>query len=248
MSRISLITFSDASMECSRRLCAESAKRHGVDNVIQCVATDNLTERGLGFWKWKPRIIHNLLSGEDSFVRLNDDSYLIYADAGIEFINNVRYIIDRMDQDVWLFSNMYSHSHWCKGDAMRSVFPDGKWEDFGKQVQASVILFKVSDFSRAFVKEWLELCLVPGLIDDSPSQTPNHEEFREHRHDQSLLTCLAYKYNVSLHWWPAVYNQFVPGGPVFTYEKGEYVDTYPPLFHHHRLRNSEWPAIPNRSE
>jgi hypothetical protein len=169
----------------------------------------------------------------------DENQIIVYADAGVEFINNVSHIIDRMDQDIFLFSNMWQHSHWCKGDAMRAVFPDGKWEDFGKQVQASVIFSRVSDFSRAFVREWLDLCLTPGLIDDSPSITPNHEQFQEHRHDQSLLTCLAYKYGLSLHWWPAVYNRF--SGPEFVYEKGEHVDTYPPIFHHHRLRNDQWP-------
>lgn len=273
---ISLVTFSDASMERSRRLCVESAKRYGVDNAIECVATDNLTERGLGFWKWKPRIIHNLLSGEDSFARLND-SYLIYADAGVEFVNNVRYIIDRMDQDIFLFGNNWEHAHWCKRDAVEAVWPfwqrgrllrgaDARmvddrtvkvfvgreyreinllelaWERFGKQAQASVIFFRISGYTRAFVKEWLDWCLSEGgrLIDDSPSRTPNHPEFREHRHDQAILTTMAYREGLRLHYWPAMYND-----GAFTYERlPEYAgDDYPTLFHHHRRRNHEWEAV-----
>jgi hypothetical protein len=78
------------------------------------------------------------------------------------------------------------------------------------------------------------------LIDDSPSVIPNHPEFQEHRWDQAILTTLAYHEGIKLHWWPAVYNWFVPGGPVFTYEKGDYKDDYPPLYHHHRLRDHEW--------
>lgn len=232
-------------MERSRRLCAESAKQHGADNAIECVATDDLTERGLGFWKWKPRVINSLLSGEP-FVRLNDGDYLIYSDAGVEFINNVRYIIDRMDQDIFLFGNNWEHAHWCKRDVVEAIYANymlvpPPWKDFGKQVQASVIFFRVSDYSRRFVKEWLDWCLFEGnrLIDDSPSRAPNHPEFREHRHDQAILTTMAYRDGLRLHYWPAMYND-----GAFTYEKlSEYAgDDYPTLFHHHRRRNHEWEA------
>jgi hypothetical protein len=110
-----------------------------------------------------------------------------------------------------------------------------------KQCQASVIFFRVSDYSRKFVAEWLKWCLFEGgrLIDDSPSRAPNHPEFREHRHDQAILTTMAYRDGLTLHYWPASYND-----GAFVYEKlPEYAgDDYPsPLFSHHRKRNHEWP-------
>lgn len=113
------------------------------------------------------------------------------------------------------------------------------WENFGKQVQASVIFFRVSDYTRAFVKEWLDWCLFEGgrLIDDSPSRLPNHPEFQEHRHDQAILTTMAYREGIKLHYWPATYND-----GAFNYEKLPCyaADDYPILFHHHRRRNHEW--------
>lgn len=248
-----LVTFSDDSMSQSAELCMSSAYRHGIDNharmnpsnILLCEAFrpywSTLIElfkhpRGRGYWAWKPLIIGWAMG------LLKDGDTVVYSDAGVEFINNVNHIIDRMDQDIFLFGNMWQHLHWCKADALAAIVPEIPSERFNKQAQASVIFFRVSDWSRRFVKEWLEWCLTPGLIDDSPSVLPNHAEFREHRHDQALLTCMAYKYGIPLHWWPAVYNRFQ--GPGFTYEKGEYVDSYPPLFHHHRLRDSEWDAIP----
>lgn len=202
--------------------------------------------RGLGHWSWKPHVINAALNSPVNFLDLRDGSILIYADAGVEFINNVSHIISKMDADIWLFGNSWQHLHWCKMDAIKAVCPEVALDMFNKQCQASVVFFRVSEWSRAFVKEWLDFCVQPHLIDDSPSVLPNREEFREHRHDQAILTCLAYKYGIPLHWWPAVYNRFT--GPEFTYEKGEYVDTYPPLFHHHRRRNHEWPVIPNPDE
>lgn len=289
---IHLVTFSDHQMERSRRLCIESARKHGVDStagphyfdpgieyrdgftlewlksqpIYEQMGADWWTQRGIGYWLWKPYII-DLVMG-----KLKDGDYLVYSDAGVEFINNIRYVIDRMDQDVFVFGNNWEHAHWCKRDVVEAVWPFGfldalpkghsyiqekTWERFGKQAQASVIVFRVSAWSRKFVAEWLKWCSTPVtvshrlgtaevdreeryLIDDSPSVPPNHPEFREHRHDQAILTTLAYREGIKLHWWPAVYNK--GGSPEFVYEKlPEYAgDDYPVLFSHHRKRNHEW--------
>lgn len=256
---IHLVTFHDAHMTQSARLCTESAERHGAsecwiwtpDSVSQLPVAKGNPEvftqptnpaRAWSHWAFKPAIILDQLNTVN---RISPARYLIYADAGVEFINNVKHIIDRMDQDVFLFGNNWWHAHWCKRDVIDAVWPpdslpprDG-WGSFGKQVQASVTFFRVSDYSRAFVAEWLKWCLFEGgrLIDDSPSRLPNHPEFREHRHDQAILTTLAYREGIKLHYWPAMYND-----GAFVYEKlPEYAgDDYPILFHHHRRRDRDW--------
>lgn len=256
-----LVTFHSPDMSQSARLCIQSAESNGVishsrftpGNILRChnIPEERRTamrsmfeyDRGCGYWSWKPLIIQTDMN------LLSDGDILIYADAGIEFINNVNHIIDRMDQDIFLFGNMYEHAHWCKRDIVEAVmggdaFYRWPWRRFnqeaqrGKQVQASVIFFRVNDNTRAFVKEWLDWCLFEGgrLIDDSPSRTPNHPEFQENRHDQAILTTMAYRDGIKLHWWPAQYND-----GAFTYERGDYADEgYPVLFHHHRRRNHEW--------
>lgn len=233
-----LTTFADSSMNKAAELCLESAKQHGVHRAVRALPAAPTTERGYGFWRWKAAIIDDLLSGGG----LNDGDILIYADAGIEFIDNVNYIIDRMDQDIFLFANHWEHAHWCKRDIVEAIWPEADgWDRFGKQVQASVIFFRVSNVTRAVVKEWLYWCQFDGgrLIDDSPSRAANHPEFQENRHDQAILTTLAYKYGFKLHWWPAMYNAW--SEPKFVYFKDWHTDDYPPLVHHHRLRDSEWP-------
>lgn len=272
-------------------LCDQSARAHGVKHVHRYAAAHtedlllrngiNPLARGCGYWAWKPAIILETLN-RIGIVRakfnLQNPDYLIYSDAGVEFINNVSHIIERMDQGIFLFGNNWEHAHWCKRDVIEAVWPwpslsheqriaaierleaqgdrktlakldtllasdadipDPTWGRFGKQVQASVIFFRVSDYTRKFVREWLDWCLFEGgrLIDDSPSRLPNHPEFREHRHDQAILTTLAYREGIKLHYWPAQYN-----GGAFSYEKlPEYAaDDYPILFHHHRRRNHEW--------
>ena len=80
----------------------------------------------------------------------------------------------------------------------------------------------------------MDLCMQRDYISDK-IWLEQYPSFQEHRHDQALLTAVAQKYNLRLHWWPAVYND-----GAFTYDKGTYTDSYPPIFHHHRKRNDEW--------
>lgn len=276
---VHLVTFHDDQMTRSAKLCTESADKHGVsesyiwtpDSAQWMDVVRHHPEvfyqpanpaRAWAHWAFKPAVILEELQRTN---RINPAKYLIYSDAGVEFINNVSHIIERMDQDIFLFGNNWEHAHWCKRDVIEAVCPLDymvthwperyqkagyalmlgdqpntiAWENFGKQVQASVIFFRVSDYTRQFVAEWLKWCLFEGgrLIDDSPSRLPNHPEFREHRHDQAILTTMAYREGIKLHYWPAMYND-----GAFSYEKlPEYAgDDYPILFHHHRRRNHEW--------
>lgn len=238
-----LITYHDESMSIAANICVESAERNNVDFAYMYNESDIDNEfkeknkhvlsqkRGAGYWLWKPYLINKFLT-EDT-----DGDILIYCDAGVEIINDVRWIVDRMNHDIFLFGNMFQHDHWCKMDVIKAIAPTIK---FDKQVQASVIFIRNSEWSREFVKRWLTYCQKPGYIDDSKSTTTNHPEFREHRHDQAVLTCLAYKMQLPLHWWPAIYN-----GGAFTYDSGGYRKDYPPLFHHHRMRNDEFKAFGN---
>jgi hypothetical protein len=235
MYMIHVITYHTEDMSISAERCRLSALRHGADKVwvwtrAAIEQTDFYesnreildTPRGSGLWAWKPFIILEVLR------MCGPNDTVVYMDAGVECVASLKTITNQMG-NIWLFGNMYQHQHWCKGDIMANIgcYPDGK------QCQASVIFVR-SD-ARYFIEEWLATCLVPGLIDDSPSKTPNHPEFQENRHDQAILTTLAYKSGVVLHWWPAMYND-----GAFTYQKDAYTDNYPVLFLHHRRRNNEY--------
>lgn len=247
-----LITFATDNMSIAAQICKESALQNNVDKVKVCGPGDIDREffesnreifeqpRGFGYWLWKSYFINQELN------RMPERSILVYADSGVELVNNIYHVIDRMKDDVFLFGNIWNHLHWCKMDAVVTIagrvfvqdtLATVKGLENAKQVQASVIIIRNTEKSRAFVKEWLHWCSVPHLIDDSPSEHGNHPEFREHRHDQAILTCLAYRDNISLHWWPAMYN-----AGNFTYEKTGYADNYPVLFHHHRMRNEDFVA------
>jgi hypothetical protein len=242
-----LITFADDNMTIAAEICIASAIRNNVYEAILYRPKDIDTKfrkankaildqpRGCGYWLWKPHLIDRELK------KMKEGEVLIYCDAGAEIVNNVNHIIDRMEGDIFLFGNKFQHAHWCKGDVIYAINDDWKNDPFagyGSQVQASVIIIRNTQAARVFIKEWLLLCTAPGLIDDSQSTFPNHPEFQEHRHDQAILTTLAYRERITpFHWWPAMYN-----AGNFTYEKTGYNDTYPVLFHHHRMRNGDFTA------
>jgi hypothetical protein len=249
---IRLVSYADGKMINALRLCAESASKQGVE---QCITYQRYMvcgepgmheiykefyefnksvldqERGGGYWLWKPYVIYlQMLNAKEGDI-------LIYSDAGVEFVNPVREIIDRMDEDIFFFTNGFLNVEWCKGDVYCNIlheFPDLPFEyKDRKQVQASVIFFKVNQKTRDFVKEWLLWCQMPGFIDDSPSKLPNYPTFAEHRHDQAILTCLQIKYGYKLHFWPTKYSEHIR-------HTARPEDSYPTMFNHHRKRDSEW--------
>lgn len=240
---IRLLNFADDRMTRSQLLCTQAAYKNGVEQVYQynpghiakefrdLNAETLAADRGAGYWLWKPYFVWRALQ------HCEDGDILIYMDSGVELIAPVQNIIEAMDQDIFLFSNGHQHVHWCKADVYEAINEEGDrvaiYSKGLQQVQASVIFFKVNAFTRKFIKEWLLWCQMPGFIDDSPSELPNHPEFAEHRHDQAILTCLQIKYGLNLHWW----------ADHLWYESQRYRwpdDKYPSMWNHHRKRNDQW--------
>lgn len=225
------LCYSDHRMTKSRQICSESALRNGADQSIalstndipefyQIIADSILKEeRGAGYWVWKPIIIHEQLK------KMNEGESLFYTDSGLEIVGNLKSIEGK--EDIFLFSNGFIHQHWCKGDVLELYGLKGR-QDI--QCQASAIYIRKTKQSVGFIQEWLIACLNKSYIDDSPSTSANDRAFQEHRHDQALLTCLAIKYGIHLHWYPAKYIEAHNPKPL---------EGYPVLFHHHRRRNHE---------
>jgi hypothetical protein len=234
---IRLVTYASERMTRSMNLCLQSSLKYGVKDADghegKCFTGDFVEmnkatlekTRGAGYWLWKPYIILAKMLG------CQDGDILIYSDAGVEWVNDVRHLIDSMDEDIFLFSNGHKHVEWCKMDVLEAIIPGRHNMDL-PQVQASVILFRVNQKTRDFVKEWLLYSQMPGFIDDSPSKLPNYPTFAEHRHDQAILTCLQIKHGYKQHWWAD--GTWIPQRHRWPH------DHYPQMFHHHRKRNNEW--------
>ena len=184
------------------------------------------SERGGGYWLWKPYIILKTLQ----YIPAND--ILIYCDAGLLFEQNISGLLKQMNQDIYLFGNKYKHGNWCKRDCLELMNANTDHYIHHGQAQASVVILKKTKFAFNFIKEWLLFGQMPNLIDDSPSILQNIPEFQEHRHDQAILTNLAIKYKIKLHWWAVKY--------MLRHQHKYPKDNNQVIWLHHRKRNNEW--------
>lgn len=246
--RTRLITYADKNMRTSQYVCYKSAlEKGGIPAFVDYGPKDmnewfkyfnseivSATQRGggTGFWIFKPYFCTR------AALDYQEGDIIIYADAGVEFIAPVQPIIDRMNAeglDIFLFGNDHMHTLWTKGSVLDHMLP--YWSDQSEQVQASAIFFRVNGYTRRFMRRWLAWSQIPGFIDDSPSVFTGKDRkgFREHRNDQSILTCLALQDDIPLHWWPVQYGHYI---------KHKYPnDKYPQLFYHHRYREDDWQRL-----
>jgi hypothetical protein len=163
----------------------------------------SLSERGSGFWAWKPFVILKAL--EAAAV----GEVILYCDAGRKY----PYILldTPLDPFVsWMDENRQDimpgisipwngpMSVWTKHDAFEATGVDGESIHRAAPIQASFSLWRNSNATQAFVREWLSWCVQRQLISDDPSVGMKAEatEFKSHRHDQSLLNLCCHKHGI----------------------------------------------------
>ena len=118
---------------------------------------------------------------------------MLYADATAEIKAPVTEIISLMhDSPVTCFKlcdKPYPNKSWTSPTCLETMRATGQEKD-GSQCCASTLLLCNCEASRNFIKEWLDWCC--------NSQCLLPHGFTNHRHDQSILTVLAYRYKVQM--------------------------------------------------
>ncbi|PAW67979.1 MAG: hypothetical protein B9S30_06545 [Verrucomicrobiia bacterium Tous-C5FEB] len=163
-----------------------------------------LSERGSGFWAWKPFIIDAKLR------EVADGDLVFYCDVGrlypFKLLDQpvtpyVRWMDDH-GQDV--MPGVYipwdgATSVWTKREALVATGMDRPQIHTASPVQASFSIWRASARSREFATQWLDLCSQRTLISDDPSRDGLTElqDFRGHRHDQALLSLCCFAKNVA---------------------------------------------------
>ncbi len=159
-----------------------------------------ITVRGFGYWCWKPQIILQTLE------LVNDGDIVLYMDAG-SYLNlngkkRLYEYFDIINQDslgILAFrSKNFREKELTKADVFNyfNVIDDIEYTE-STQIEAGHIILKKNEQTVQFIKEWLEVISKKfSLIDDTPSISRNFKEFISHRHDQSIFSILAKKYNV----------------------------------------------------
>lgn len=177
-------------------------------------------KRGAGYWLWKPYIINKKLK------EIPKDDYLIYMDSGACFVRNPQIFIEMIDKrGILLFDMIQKMSRWTKGDCFFKLteFKDISVYKEKNQIQATYIFLKKCDFSLSFIEKWLNKCEDEDLITDKKNvYMENSQDFIDHRHDQSILSLLAFKENINVI--PQIDQYCVEHG--YTQEERMYVNRH----------------------
>ena len=156
-------------------------------------------KRGYGYWIWKPQCIYSELK------KLKENDILFYADSGCKIMNQrgekiVEYInaVSKDKVGILGFKIKYNSIEYTKRDVLDKIIPDEQRKKFEnkKQIAGGILVIRKNQKSMDIIKEWVDLSSDHHNIDDSPSLKKNDKKFKEHRHDQSILDCLFYKYSL----------------------------------------------------
>ncbi len=177
-------------------------------------------KRGLGYWIWKSILIKHCLQIFD------EGDFIFYADSGCEIgINTKRHFkfLETLacKHGGVFFELPYPEEMWTKADLFEQFSSDKSATYFGNQVQATYFILINNEKSKSLVENWYSICIKNNYhyLNDENSFQRNHESFVEHRHDQSILSCLVkinkfYIYPFCYYFLPEYYFK---GSPVLKY-------------------------------
>lgn len=161
---------------------------------------ERFKDRGYGYWQWKSYLIRRIMD------RMDEGDVLLYADAGCKLNTDgkerlVEYfdIVKQSSSGILLFDQHYPEAEYTKGDVFKyfGVSNDVAYTQHG-QVAGGIVMICKGYVSQQFINELYYICHNHyELITDSPSIALNFPEFKEHRHDQSIISLLAVKYDAT---------------------------------------------------
>jgi hypothetical protein len=211
-----LVTFGTRAFRFRQMLFGASATSNGVVDRVEHWSPQRLaaagfpgrdcgvrlSERGAGFWSWKPFVIHRSLEA------VNDGELVFYSDVGRAHVRLLRTSLapflgwmDDAGQDCLPGVEIPWHgpmSTWTKRDAFVLLGMDEERHKAAIPIQASFSLWRKTPATVDFVREWRDACRDRRLVSDDPSTCglPEAPDFREHRHDQSVLSLLCFKHGL----------------------------------------------------
>jgi hypothetical protein len=151
--------------------------------------------RGFGYWIWKPYFIRKALA------EAVEGGIVIYSDVCSKACD-IRMLYDTaMTYDIAGIQLQNTQVRWTKADAFVLMKAEDQLSDQRLLQRAATILaFKNCERVRRFVDQWLTYCEDARIVTDQPNEmgVPNHTDFTEHRHDQSVFSILTYQRNMGL--------------------------------------------------
>ena len=150
------------------------------------------SSRGFHYWSWKPYIIHETMKNSAP------GSMIVYLDAGAYLVRDIQPLLEYANvYGRVLFQNLHDNTKYCKCEPVYTqLHTDTERQTFRHtlQLDAAFLILKNTTVNQAFVQEWMDLCLTYSLVSDTTSMSCKEDAgFLDHRHDQALLTLVAFK-------------------------------------------------------
>lgn len=145
--------------------------------------------KGGGYWAWKPLIILDALKKSET---------VIYMDSSVipTVFTDLKAMVAVTDK-VSAIATSYVNQEWTKHECFEGMNCDSQEYWYANQVWAGVVCAKLS--GSHIVREWLKYCSDSKIISDE-TDGENREGFKQHRHDQSILTNLLIKHHQQLYY------------------------------------------------
>ena len=172
---------------------------------------------GAGWWLWKPYIIL------DALCKVDRGDIVVYCDCGDMFSPGLQpYVENNIGEDdiSLLLLGGHPNRQYTKKDCF--VLMDWDEDDYWNSIQleAGFMVWKSCEESIKVVNDWLNYCLNFDILNDEPStQGEESFDFKEHRHDQSILTNLAIRDGLSVG--GPEYRNFIECDYDYWYERNE---------------------------
>jgi hypothetical protein len=149
----------------------------------------NQSQRGFGFWTWKPSVL--------LWAHLNFPNFQItYVDAGSEFldegIQSLRQDLKDSNLSGGLAWSLPKHPEkcWTKAELIERLSVS-ELDLQSDQIQAGFISLPVSKKRETLITQWRAIAFEQdGFYFTDESKQHFSQDFKEHRHDQSVLSCL----------------------------------------------------------
>lgn len=159
-------------------------------------------QKGFGLWLWKPYIILKHLEA------LNEGDLLFYQDAGGSIIQNKQKrfeeyckILEFSTKPIIAFSvPFYREIHFQKSSLLKR-FDYQYNQDFlnSEHIEGGVLMLKNCEFSRNFVRQWLDTMTEQDYIFSKDDLENEHASFLSYRGDQSVLSILIKLHKVAFY-------------------------------------------------
>ena len=210
------ITYGDDNYTKSKKRILAEAKATGKFDELYAFGPENLMKetltnplmqykRGGGYWIWKADIVLQTLK------KMEYGDILVYVDSGCSLFKSDewdKYFSSLHSKKMLVFRINSIVKSYTKKSLLEKFESNGKYFANYYQLAAGVFFVKKTNETIKFFKEWRDQLTLENVLDVSEEELKyQKKEFVEHRHDQSVFTCLVYRHTPE-GWIDVRWNNF----------------------------------------